>query len=221
MPEERHGPLAGKAERHVNRRRGLPLISSITEAVMETRVSATGIGATASPWRSESGWWAASGRSWRTSAGEGFPTLLEVRAAGRYLLKAGCWEVDPRVLEEAVAGDREGTGGGLDLGGEWGSGWSEQTFEYTPPEALLNSSWFHAPCRIRLKYTPAEALLYYSIVYFSNYSIVLYDMWSVGVVMLELILGSPHVFQITDRNRALVDQHLEGWSEPIKDLIYK
>ncbi|KAK8962325.1 putative inactive protein kinase [Platanthera guangdongensis] len=76
---------------------------------------------------------------------------------------------------------------------------SEQTFEYTPPEALLNSSWFHAPCRIRLKY----------------------DMWSVGVVMLELILGSPHVFQITDRNRALVDQHLEGWSEPIKDLIYK
>nr|CAD1822491.1 unnamed protein product [Ananas comosus var. bracteatus] len=66
---------------------------------------------------------------------------------------------------------------------------SEQTFEYTPPEALLNANW--------------------------------YDMWSVGVVMLELILGSPHVFQISDRTRALLDQHLEGWSEPTKELAYK
>lgn len=46
-------------------------------------------------------------------------------------------------------------------------------------------------------------------------------MWSVGVVMLELILGSPHVFQISDRTRALLDQHLEGWSEPTKELAYK
>ncbi|XP_020099781.1 uncharacterized protein LOC109718161 isoform X2 [Ananas comosus] len=76
---------------------------------------------------------------------------------------------------------------------------SEQTFEYTPPEALLNANWFQGPKSNRLKY----------------------DMWSVGVVMLELILGSPHVFQISDRTRALLDQHLEGWSEPTKELAYK
>lgn len=46
-------------------------------------------------------------------------------------------------------------------------------------------------------------------------------MWSVGVVMLELILGSPHVFQISSRTRALLDKHLEGWNEDIKELAYK
>ncbi|KAJ0974079.1 hypothetical protein J5N97_016044 [Dioscorea zingiberensis] len=76
---------------------------------------------------------------------------------------------------------------------------SEQTYEYTPPEALLNASWFCGPKDVTLKY----------------------DMWSVGVVILELILGSPHVFQIGDRTRALLDQHLEGWSEHTKELAYK
>uniref|UniRef100_A0A0E0F735 protein-serine/threonine phosphatase n=1 Tax=Oryza meridionalis TaxID=40149 RepID=A0A0E0F735_9ORYZ len=76
---------------------------------------------------------------------------------------------------------------------------SEQTFEYTPPEALLNSSWFQGSKSARLKY----------------------DMWSVGVVMLELIVGSPHVFQISDRTRALMDHRLEGWSEQTKELAYK
>lgn len=46
-------------------------------------------------------------------------------------------------------------------------------------------------------------------------------MWSVGVVMLELIIGSPHIFQISDRTRALLDQHLEGWSAQTKELAYK
>ncbi|KQJ88071.1 uncharacterized protein LOC100827416 isoform X2 [Brachypodium distachyon] len=76
---------------------------------------------------------------------------------------------------------------------------SEQTFEYTPPEALLNSSWFQGSKTARLKY----------------------DIWSVGVVMLELIVGSPHVFQISDRARVLMDQRLEGWSEQTKELAYK
>uniref|UniRef100_M8BLP7 protein-serine/threonine phosphatase n=1 Tax=Aegilops tauschii TaxID=37682 RepID=M8BLP7_AEGTA len=76
---------------------------------------------------------------------------------------------------------------------------SEQTFEYTPPEALLNSSWFQGSKSARLKY----------------------DIWSVGVVMLELIVGSPHVFQISDRARILMDQRLEGWSEETKELAYK
>uniref|UniRef100_J3N989 protein-serine/threonine phosphatase n=1 Tax=Oryza brachyantha TaxID=4533 RepID=J3N989_ORYBR len=76
---------------------------------------------------------------------------------------------------------------------------SEQTFEYTPPEGLLNSSWFQGSKSARLKY----------------------DIWSVGVVMLELIVGSPHVFQISDRTRALMDHRLEGWSEQTKELAYK
>ncbi|XP_062197155.1 uncharacterized protein LOC133900076 isoform X2 [Phragmites australis] len=76
---------------------------------------------------------------------------------------------------------------------------SEQTFEYTPPEALLNSNWFQGSEGARMKY----------------------DIWSVGVVMLELILGSPHVFQISDRTRVLMDQRLEGWSEQTKELAYK
>jgi hypothetical protein len=46
-------------------------------------------------------------------------------------------------------------------------------------------------------------------------------MWSVGVVMLELILGSPNVFQISALTRALLDQHLNGWDEGLKELAYK
>ncbi|OVA05388.1 Protein kinase domain [Macleaya cordata] len=75
----------------------------------------------------------------------------------------------------------------------------EQTHEYTAPEALLNVRWFQKPPNVTLKY----------------------DMWSVGVVMLELILGSPHVFQINARTRALLDPHLEGWNEDMKELAYK
>lgn len=46
-------------------------------------------------------------------------------------------------------------------------------------------------------------------------------MWSVGVVILELILGSPNVFQISSLSRVLLDQHLEGWNDDLKDLAYK
>ncbi|XP_057965687.1 uncharacterized protein LOC131156200 isoform X3 [Malania oleifera] len=76
---------------------------------------------------------------------------------------------------------------------------AEQTFEYAPPEALLNASWYQGPTSMTLKY----------------------DMWSVGVVILELILGSPNVFQINALTRTLLDQHLEGWNEGLKELAYK
>lgn len=46
-------------------------------------------------------------------------------------------------------------------------------------------------------------------------------MWSVGVVILELILGSPHVFDVGARVRTLLDQHLSGWSESMKDLAHR
>ncbi|KAG0464279.1 hypothetical protein HPP92_020348 [Vanilla planifolia] len=72
-----------------------------------------------------------------------------------------------------------------------------QTFDYTPPEALLNTSWYLGPCSVR------------------------YDMWSVGVFMLELIFGSSKVFQISDRSCTLIYVHLDGWSEPTKELACK
>lgn len=46
-------------------------------------------------------------------------------------------------------------------------------------------------------------------------------MWSVGVVILEFILGSPDVFQISAYTRSLLDQHLEGWNDDLKELAYK
>lgn len=48
-----------------------------------------------------------------------------------------------------------------------------------------------------------------------------YDLWSVGVVMLELVLGTPHVFQISARTRALLDHRLEGWDTSAKETAYK
>ncbi|XP_021764354.1 uncharacterized protein LOC110728976 isoform X2 [Chenopodium quinoa] len=76
---------------------------------------------------------------------------------------------------------------------------AEQTFEYTPPEALLNTSWFQGPTSRTLKY----------------------DMWSVGVVFLEMVLGSTDVFQISSLSHALLDKLLEGWNEDLKELAYR
>lgn len=45
-------------------------------------------------------------------------------------------------------------------------------------------------------------------------------MWSVGVVMLELVLGTPHVFQISSRTRALLDRRLQGWDQSAKETAY-
>lgn len=118
-----------------------------------------------------------------------------------------------RCLKEFPSGDKNYTlkmriidfGSALDeftmkhLYGSVGPSRSEQTSEYAPPEALLNSSWHQGPMQ----------------------SIVKYDMWSVGTVILELILGSPNVFQINAKTRALLDKHLDGWNENIRELAYK
>ncbi|KAJ7977340.1 Protein phosphatase 2C family protein [Quillaja saponaria] len=85
------------------------------------------------------------------------------------------------------------------LYGSSGPSRAEQTDEYTPPEALLNATWYQGPTCSTLKY----------------------DMWSVGVVILELILGTPNVFQISALTSALLDRHLEGWNEGLKELAYK
>ncbi|EOX94652.1 Phosphatase 2C family protein isoform 4 [Theobroma cacao] len=85
------------------------------------------------------------------------------------------------------------------LYGSTGPSRSEQTHDYSPPEALLNASWYQGATSTTLKY----------------------DMWSVGVVVLEMILGSPNVFQISAVTRTLLDHHLEGWNEGLKELAYK
>ncbi|GAY55738.1 hypothetical protein CUMW_166470 [Citrus unshiu] len=85
------------------------------------------------------------------------------------------------------------------LYGSTGPSKAEQTSEYTPPEAFLNATWYQGPIGTTLKY----------------------DMWSVGVVILEMILGSPNVFQISDLTRALLDHHLEGWNDSLKELAYR
>ncbi|KAL7113000.1 hypothetical protein ACP275_04G035700 [Erythranthe tilingii] len=85
------------------------------------------------------------------------------------------------------------------LYGSVGPSSAEQTSAYAPPEAFLNVSWYRGPSSVTTKY----------------------DMWSVGVVMLELILGSPNVFQINSITQALLDQHLKGWNDSLKELAYK
>lgn len=85
------------------------------------------------------------------------------------------------------------------LYGVHGPSRGEQTLEYAPPEAILQNKWFHG--------SPQKPLTY--------------DMWSIGVVMLELILGTPHVFQISARTHVLLDKHLEGWNEVAKELAYR
>ncbi|KAL8548181.1 hypothetical protein ACS0TY_007489 [Phlomoides rotata] len=85
------------------------------------------------------------------------------------------------------------------LYGSVGPSSAEQTSDYAPPEAFLNVSWYRGPSSVTSKY----------------------DMWSVGVVILELILGSPNVFQISSITQALLDQHLNGWNDSLKELAYK
>ncbi|KAF5195832.1 Erlin-2 [Thalictrum thalictroides] len=85
------------------------------------------------------------------------------------------------------------------LYGSYGPSEAEQTYDYTPPEAILYSKWFDGPKSAVLKY----------------------DMWSVGVVMLELIIGSPDVFQLNARTHAILHRQLDSWNEDRKELAFR
>ncbi|CAH0482341.1 unnamed protein product [Peronospora belbahrii] len=65
---------------------------------------------------------------------------------------------------------------------------AEETREYQPPEVLFSDNG--QP----YDYTAPEA----------------YDLWSVGVVFLEMVLGSPQVFLISPRERAKLDLMLDA-----------
>ncbi|KAJ0404127.1 hypothetical protein ATCC90586_007383 [Pythium insidiosum] len=75
---------------------------------------------------------------------------------------------------------------------------AEETREYQPPEVLFSAAG--AP------YDPAYPLAY--------------DLWSVGVVFLEMVLGSPQVFLISARERARVDATLRHESDDVKRKSY-
>jgi len=64
---------------------------------------------------------------------------------------------------------------------------SEQTDEYAPPEVLFGQSWipFH-------REKPQS-----------------YDSWSIGVVMLELLLGTPNVFSVDQRTTAILTSKMK------------
>lgn len=80
---------------------------------------------------------------------------------------------------------------------------------------------------VTLDICPSWVIIFFHLYFFSQLLIAItylfdrYDMWSVGVVILEMILGSPNVFQISDLTRALLDHHLEGWNDSLKELAYR
>lgn len=45
-----------------------------------------------------------------------------------------------------------------------------------------------------------------------------YDIWSVGIVWLEMLFGTPHVFSITDRMKAVLHQALQLDHQPQVNL---
>ncbi|KAK9853911.1 hypothetical protein WJX84_000068 [Apatococcus fuscideae] len=102
-------------------------------------------------------------------------------------------------------------GSGLDvhsvqqLYGDSGPSDAEQTPEYSPPEVLLGQYWAseeQAP-GIWERTWP-------------------YDMWSLGVIFLELILGTPHVFDISPRTRVLMQRelNLDGKPQEEQAMLY-
>lgn len=65
---------------------------------------------------------------------------------------------------------------------------NEQTLEYAPPEVLFGKKWIP----------------------FDENNPQSYDSWSIGVVALEMLLGTPNVFSIDQRTTAILTHRLEG-----------
>ena len=71
---------------------------------------------------------------------------------------------------------------------------AEETPEYSPPEVILSRS-------------ASDAAVLPS-----------YDSWSIGVLILELLLGSPNVFTVDQRTRALIALQLDRRGASTADL---
>lgn len=74
---------------------------------------------------------------------------------------------------------------------------SEQTDEYAPPEVLFSES----------EWIP-----------FDHFKPESYDSWSIGVVILELLLGTPHVFSVDKRTTAILTVKLKDEGASDRDI---
>jgi len=72
----------------------------------------------------------------------------------------------------------------------------EVTIEYSPPETLLGSPW-KSFCKER----PES-----------------YDSWSIGVLALELLLGTPNVFSVDQRTKALLTNKMQNKGASEKEI---
>ena len=88
------------------------------------------------------------------------------------------------LLDFSSAWSREAESAGLY--GSTGPTRDEETVEYMPPERLLDDS--------ATKPSPAQ------------------DAWAIGVVLLEVLLGTRQAFQVDPRTRAFVEKSLRGRS---------
>ncbi|CEO94669.1 unnamed protein product (mitochondrion) [Plasmodiophora brassicae] len=79
----------------------------------------------------------------------------------------------------------------------YGPSKEEETLDYAPPEVLFSQNPYalHAPTT--------------------------YDLWSIGVLLLEMVLGTSDVFRVRQRTRAIIDRFLEGESEDTRSLAVK
>ncbi|EKX46159.1 hypothetical protein GUITHDRAFT_70869 [Guillardia theta CCMP2712] len=83
------------------------------------------------------------------------------------------------------------------LYGKEGPSILDETLDYAPPEVLFGDG---VPMSLM---RPAS-----------------YDMWSVGVIFLEIVLGSSKVFQVDARTRAIIDQKLRTSSAAVRQQAY-
>jgi len=74
---------------------------------------------------------------------------------------------------------------------------SEQTDEYAPPEVLFSES----------EWIPFDDVKPES-----------YDSWSIGVVILELLLGTPHVFSVDKRTTAILTMKMKDEGAGDRDI---
>lgn len=77
-----------------------------------------------------------------------------------------------------------------------GPSMDEQTQEYSPPEALIGNSW------IPFNSDKPES----------------YDSWSIGVLALELLLGTPNVFSVDQRTTVLLTNRMAKHGASQEDI---
>ncbi|CAN0262143.1 unnamed protein product, partial [Discosporangium mesarthrocarpum] len=96
-----------------------------------------------------------------------------------------------RVADFSSAVDKEALGAGMF--GPLGPSRAESTLDYAPPEVLFDPQRAYATRR------PES-----------------YDMWSVGIILLELLLGTPQVFTVDQRTWAILERDLSEEDEAVR-----